>query len=231
MEEEIEEQPAEPIDELVEELKEIAEDEDDIEEIEEEAVEEVIEESVEDVVEDIIEELDEEPVDEEVIEEIVEDIVEDDIEEVDEEPVKAEDEPEEDIEKAEPIIEAMPEAVVKLGGKLQITLLDVPGDVIPYGYNLSKDKLVINEDEAMKVKVLYSWFYGQKKSLEEISAATRLTIEQIEEILGNPIYFGKIFYEDTLQLGDYPPILTEIYCRINKIDASKIEEEYLSSKA
>jgi len=218
VEEELEEQPEEPIDELVEELEEIAEDEDDIAEIEEESVEEVIEESVEDVVEDILEELDEEPVDEEVIEEIVEDIVE------------VEDKPEEDTEKVEPILEIMAEEVVKLGGKLQITLLDVPGEVIPYGYHLLKNKLVINENEAMKVKILYSWFYGQKKSLEEISAATRLTIDKIEEILVNPIYFGKIFFEDTLQLSDLQPILTETYCRINKIDATKIEEEYLSSK-
>jgi hypothetical protein len=214
-----EEEEEEPVDELVEELKEIAEDEDDIEEIEEETVEEVIEESVEDVVEDIIEEIDEEPVDEEIIEEIVEDIVE------------VEDKPEEETEKVEPILEAIPEEDVKIGGKLQITLLDVPGEVIPFGYDLSKNKLVINENEAMKVKILYSWFYGQKKSLDEISAATRLTIDQIEEILGNPIYFGKIFFEDSLQLGDYQQILTEKYCRINKIDATKIEEEYLSAKA
>ncbi|MCK5409757.1 MAG: hypothetical protein KAJ30_05780, partial [Candidatus Heimdallarchaeota archaeon] len=172
----------------------------------------------EDVVEEIIEEIDEEPVDEEVIEEIVEEIVE------------VEDKPEEDTEKAEPIIEAMPEEIVKLGGNLQITLLDVPGEVIPYGYDLSRNKLVINENEAMKVKILYSWFYGQKKSLDEISAATRLTTDKIEEILGNPIYFGKIFFENTLQLSDHPQILTETYCRINKIDATKIEEEYLSLK-
>ncbi|MHA1552683.1 MAG: hypothetical protein ACTSQC_12145, partial [Candidatus Heimdallarchaeaceae archaeon] len=71
---------------------------------------------------------------------------------------------------------------------------------------------------------------GQKKSLDDISAATRLAIDQIQKILGNRIYFGKIFFEDTLQLSDHLQILTETYCRINKIDASKIEEEYLSSK-
>jgi len=125
----------------------------------------------------------------------------------------------------------VPEEVIKLGGKLQIILLDIPGEVIPFGYHLLKNKLVIKEDEAMKVKVVYSWFYGQEKSLDEISAAIRLSIDQIEQLLGNPIYFGKIFYADTLQLSDLQPILTETYCRINKIDATKIEEAFLTSKA
>ena len=224
LEEELEEEPEEEIDELVEELEEIAEDEDEIEGIEEEAVEEVVEEAVEDVVEEILDEIDEE-VEEEVLEDIVEEVVEEAEDEAEE--VQIVSEPEY---KSEPAPEGIPEDIKKLGGNIQIILKDVDGDLIPFGYHLQKDKLIIKEDEAMKVKIVLSWLYKQNRSVEEISDATKLSIEEIEKILINPLYFGKIYFEGALVIGNHEPILTERYCKLNEINTDEIEEKYLSTK-
>ena len=107
---------------------------------------------------------------------------------------------------------------------------DVDGDLIPFGYQLQKDKLVIKEDEAMKVKIVLSWFYKQNKSEEDISEATKLSIDEIEKILISPIYFGKIYFEGALVIGNHEPILTERYCKLNEINTDEIEEKYLSTK-
>ncbi|MBY9001525.1 MAG: hypothetical protein KGD64_11450 [Candidatus Heimdallarchaeota archaeon] len=216
--------------ELEEEVEEFAEDDEELEEIEEEAVEEVVEEAVEDVieeeaVEDVIEEeVLEDVVEEEVLEDVVEEVVEEADEEVEEVKLVSESEY-----KPEPITEQIPEDIKKLGGDIQLILKDVDGDLIPFGYYLQKDKLVIKEDEAMKVKIVFSWFYQQNRSVQEISGSIKLSIDMIEKILINPIYFGKIYFEGALVKGNHEPILTETYCKFININTDEIEEKYLST--
>ena len=82
----------------------------------------------------------------------------------------------------------------------------------------------------MKVKLVFSWFYKQNKSLVEISQKTKLSVEEIEEIQINPIYFGKIFFEGTIQQANHEPIINELYCKINNINVQEIEEKFLASK-
>ncbi len=241
LEEEIEEFTEEEKDELEEELEDSVEEEELLDELddvaEDDAVEEIIEEAVEDVVEDIIEDMGED-VTEDDIEDVVEDVVEDvlvpaeeDIieedEEVEEAPVEVVAEPEY---KSEPVPEGTPEKIEKIGGDIQIILKDVDGDLIPFGYELLKGKLVIKTDEAMKVKLVFSWFYKQSKSIEEIFGATKLETDLIDIILINPVYFGKIYFQGALVKGNFEPILTERYCNLNNINTDDIEEKYLSTK-
>jgi hypothetical protein len=223
-EEEIVEEEEITDEEIEEELKEMEEDID--EEIEEEVEEEVEEiEEVEEEIEEVEEEIEEE-VDEEIEEEVDEEIEE---EEITDEEIEEVEEPEEEKPVLEPLTDDIPVEIDKEGGALQITLLDVQGDAIPFGYILKKGKLEIKEDEAMKIKLIFSGYYLQEKSLEEISKITRLSVEKIEKILINPIYFGKIYFEGTIQEGDFDPIITDKYCKINKINVAEIEEKYLSS--
>ena len=128
-----------------------------------------------------------------------------------------------------PLIEEIPEVDVKTGGQIQLILGDVQGDLIPYGYDLVKDKLIINQEEAMKVKVVYSWFYKLDKSIEEIFGATRLKIEIIEKVLSNPIYFGKIFFQGAFVDSNHEPILNERYCQLNDINIEEVKEKFLAS--
>ena len=107
--------------------------------------------------------------------------------------------------------------------------LDVSGDSIPYGYDLVKGKLEIKDDEAMKVKLMFSLFYLQEKSLDDIAEKTKSDIAKIEKILINPIYLGKIFFGGKVHHGNHPPIITEKYCKINKIKADEIVEKFLAS--
>ena len=199
----IEEEEENPIEEEEEELEEKEEIKEEIEEESEEIEEEI--EEIEEEIEEIEEEIEEEP--EEEIEE----------------------EPEEEKPILEPLTDDIPVEIEKEGGALQITLVAVDGDAIPFGYELKKGKLEIKDDEAMKIKLIFSGFYLQEKTLEEIAQITRLSVEKIEKILINPIYFGKIFFEGTIQKGDFDPIITEKYCKINKINVAEIEEKYLSS--
>ena len=229
LEEEIEEFTEEEKDELEEELEDSVEEEELLDELEDvaedDAVEEIIEEAVEDVVEDIIEDVVEDVV-EDVLVPAEEDIIEED-EEVEEAPVEVVAEPEY---KSEPVPEGTPEKIEKIGGDIQIILKDVDGDLIPFGYELLKGKLVIKTDEAMKVKLVFSWFYKQSKSIEEIFGATKLETDLIDIILINPVYFGKIYFQGALVKGNFEPILTERYCNLNNINTDDIEEKYLSTK-
>ena len=227
------------LEDIVEELAEVAEDEEDVEVIEKESVDELIEEAVEETVEEIIEDMKEDMVEEETIDEIVEDLHEDELEPYvsSETPEPAElegpegephtdEEPEKEV---KPVIEEVPEDYEKEGGDLQLYLTEVDGEIIPYGYDLIKGKLVINETEAMKVKVVYSWFYKLDKSIEEIFGATRLKTEKIEEILSNPIYFGKVFFQGKFVEGNHEPILNERYCGLNDINIAEVEEKFIAS--
>ncbi|MHA1200591.1 MAG: hypothetical protein ACTSQF_14835, partial [Candidatus Heimdallarchaeaceae archaeon] len=83
--------------------------------------------------------------------------------------------------------------------------------------------------EAMKVKVVYSWFYKLDKTIEETFGATRLTTEKIEKILSNPIYFGKVFFQGAFVVGNHEPILSERYCKLNNLNLEEVEEKYLAS--
>ena len=111
---------------------------------------------------------------------------------------------------------------------LTITL-DVSGDAIPYGYDLIKGKLMIKDDEAMKVKLMFSLFYLQEKSLDDIADKTKSDIAKIEKILINPIYFGKILFGGKVHQGNHPAIITKKYCKINKINVDEIVEKFLAS--
>jgi hypothetical protein len=99
----------------------------------------------------------------------------------------------------------------------------------PYGYFLKKNKLQVNEEEAKKVKLIFSWFYKHKKSLEEISERVQLTITRIKNILINPIYFGRILLNGEIRKGKHPAIIDKHFCKICNINADDIVQIYLSS--
>ena len=109
------------------------------------------------------------------------------------------------------------------------TIIDRSEPSVPYGYISEKNKLKVNEDEAQKVKLIFSWYYKNKKSMEEISEKTQLSVAKIEEILTNPVYFGKIFYEGAIQKGKHHPIIDKHYCKVCNIDAEEITEKFLKS--
>ena len=109
------------------------------------------------------------------------------------------------------------------------TMIDRSEPSVPYGYTSKKNKLKINEDEAKIVRLIFSWYYKNKKSMEEISEKTQLSVAKVEEILTNPIYFGKIFYESSIQKGKHHPIIDKHYCKVCNINVDEISEKFLMS--
>ncbi|NPD88172.1 MAG: hypothetical protein HGN29_05595 [Asgard group archaeon] len=98
----------------------------------------------------------------------------------------------------------------------------------PFGYYIKKNKLHIKKEESGKIKLIFSWFYKQKKSLEEISVKVQLSITKIKNILINPVYFGKVISNGEIRKGKHPAIIDKKYCKKYNINAEKIMKRYLS---
>jgi hypothetical protein len=99
----------------------------------------------------------------------------------------------------------------------------------PYGYYLKKKKLKIKDEEARNIKLIFSWFYTQKRSIEEIAEKVHLAVSRIKDILINPIYFGKIFLNGEIREGKHPAIIDKHFCKIYNIEIEEITQAFLSS--
>lgn len=99
----------------------------------------------------------------------------------------------------------------------------------PFGYYIKKNKLYIKEEEAGKVKMIFSWFYKQKKSLEEISEKVQLSITKIKNILINPVYFGRVFLNGAIHKGKHSAIIDKHFCKICNINPEEIVQTFLAS--
>jgi len=92
------------------------------------------------------------------------------------------------------------------------------GGIVPYGYENVDKKLVINEKDSEGIRDIFNIFI-ETKSLAE----TRRRINQkyktragkkfgkgsIDNILRNPVYYGKISYKGNLYNGIHKPIISE----------------------
>jgi len=92
------------------------------------------------------------------------------------------------------------------------------GGIVPYGYKNVDKKLIINEKEAEGIRDIF-YIFIETKSLAE----TRRRINQkyktragkkygkgsIDNMLRNPIYYGKISYKGNLYDGIHKPIIPE----------------------
>ena len=114
--------------------------------------------------------------------------------------------------------------------ELYVTSLERQEIVAPYGYYLKKNKLHIKEEEARKVKIIFSWFYKHKKSFEEISEKVQLTISKIKHIVSNPLYLGKIQLNGEIKKGKHPAIIDENFCKFFNINPDEITQQFLIKK-
>ncbi|MCG3221198.1 MAG: recombinase family protein [Candidatus Heimdallarchaeota archaeon] len=113
--------------------------------------------------------------------------------------------------------------------ELHVSTLEKQEISAPFGYYIKKNKLRIKDEEARTVKLIFSWFYKQKKSLEEISEKAQLTITKIKNILINPVYFGRVFLNGEIRKGKHPAIIDKHYCKLCNINADKIVQNFLAS--
>ncbi|MHA1954779.1 MAG: recombinase family protein, partial [Candidatus Heimdallarchaeaceae archaeon] len=113
--------------------------------------------------------------------------------------------------------------------ELHVNALEKTEITAPFGYYVKKSKLHIKEEEAGKVKLIFSWFYKQKKSLEEISEKVQLSITKIKNILINPVYFGRVFLNGEIRKGKHPAIIDKHYCKICNINPDEIVKTFLAS--
>ena len=113
--------------------------------------------------------------------------------------------------------------------ELHVASLERNETIAPFGYYIKKNKLQIKDEEARTVKLIFAWFYKQKKSLEEISEKVQLTITKIKHILINPIYFGRVFLNGEIRKGKHPAIIDKHYCKICNINPNEIVQTFLAS--
>lgn len=67
------------------------------------------------------------------------------------------------------------------------------GGVVPYGYNLKDKKLIINPEEAEKVKIAYSLFIKGRSKLS-ISKELNIPLTTLDRMLSTPFYTGLKVY-------------------------------------
>lgn len=71
------------------------------------------------------------------------------------------------------------------------------GGHAPFGYKLVNKRPEVVPDEAEKVKQVYSLYLTGRNSMRQIARLTKLSFSQVELILMNPLYSGKIAYGKT----------------------------------
>ncbi len=95
----------------------------------------------------------------------------------------------------------------------------VLGFNIPYGYNYSDGNLIINEEESITIKNIYSW-YKDGKSMGEIAKMLNYTKvptkkggfwakKTISTILKNPTYCGYLHWQQYVNKSNHDAIILE----------------------
>lgn len=85
----------------------------------------------------------------------------------------------------------------------------------PMGYLYRNRKLVINEDEAEKVREIFKmWAAGV--NYKELTKKFNLPTSTLYEIIKNPTYIGKVKYRDKLYSGAHKGIIDEeLFQKVN----------------
>jgi len=91
----------------------------------------------------------------------------------------------------------------------------------PMGYTYRNKKLVVNDEDAEKVKEIFNmWASGVH--YKEISEKFKLPVSTLYEIIKNPIYIGKIRYREQLYKAAHQPIIDEeLFNKVNKNSLKK----------
>jgi len=109
------------------------------------------------------------------------------------------------------------------------------GGIVPYGYKNVDKKLVINEKEAECVRDIFKTFI-ETQSLAETRrrinqkyrtrAGKKFSKGSIDNILRNPIYYGKISYKGNLYDGIHKPIISEvIFLKAQSIRKVRVKQD------
>ena len=82
------------------------------------------------------------------------------------------------------------------------------GGTVAFGYKSENKKLIINNSDAKIVQTIYEQ-YISSVSIAKISHDTNLLKSRIFTILRNPVYIGKIKYNEKIQQGNHEPIISQ----------------------
>ena len=82
------------------------------------------------------------------------------------------------------------------------------GGIVPFGYKAENKKLVINEDSAKIVRLIYERYINNNPTAD-IAKKAGLTKSRIYTILRNHVYTGKIKYANKFSEGNHQPIISE----------------------
>jgi site-specific DNA recombinase len=109
------------------------------------------------------------------------------------------------------------------------------GGIVPYGYKNIDKKLVIDEKEAECVRNIFKTFIetqslaetrGQINIKYQTRAGKKFSKGTIDNILRNPIYYGKIEYKGILYDGVHKPIISEaMFLKAQSIRKIKVKQE------
>jgi len=93
----------------------------------------------------------------------------------------------------------------------------VLGFNIPYGYDYMDGKLNINQNEALVIKNIYSWYLDHKSMGEIVTMLNDAKVptknqglwakKMVSTILKNPIYCGYLHWEKYVNKSDHEPII------------------------
>lgn len=87
----------------------------------------------------------------------------------------------------------------------------------PRGYKLQNKELVINEEEAEKVKKIFEEFLNENISLTKLAKKNEFSTAGIKKLLQNSTYIGKVkFAEKEMQGSHQPLIQKEVFEDVQK---------------
>tara|TARA_Y100000310_G_scaffold117763_1_gene116497 strand:- start:3268 stop:3792 length:525 start_codon:yes stop_codon:yes gene_type:complete len=78
----------------------------------------------------------------------------------------------------------------------------------PLGYNISKGKLITNQDSA-KVHSLFKTFLDKDISLNQLSQKFNLSINGLKKILQNRTYLGEIKFNSKISKGTHEKLISD----------------------
>lgn len=109
------------------------------------------------------------------------------------------------------------------------------GGIVPYGYKNVDKRLVINEKEAEGVRDVFRTFIETNSLAEtrrqinkkyKTRAGKKFGKGSIDNILRNPIYYGKISYKGNLYDGIHKPIISEaLFLKAQSIRKVRVRQE------